>query len=305
MSRAGWTAAVMRDQGGKLAVVTGANSGIGFETARALALSGAEVILACRDPRRGEAAAGRILADAPAARVEVAPLDLGSLASVRAFAAALRARRERLDLLINNAGVMIPPLGRTEDGFELQIGINHLGHFALTGLLLEPVLAASAGRVVVVASLAHRAGVIELDDLSWERRRYRPWRAYAQSKLANLLHMVELQRRLEAARAGALCAAAHPGWTATNLQQHSGFIQRVNPLLAQTAREGAWPTLRAATDPGVRGGDYFGPAGLFELKGPPRRVVVSKRARDPELAQRLWARSEVLTGVRYDALTAR
>jgi NAD(P)-dependent dehydrogenase (short-subunit alcohol dehydrogenase family) len=300
----GWSVAQIGDQGGKLAVVTGANSGIGFETARALALAGAEVILACRDAARGEAAADQIRADAPAARVEVAQLDLGRLTSVRAFAAALRARHARLDLLINNAGVMIPPLGRTEDGFELQIGINHLGHFALTGLLLELVLAASAGRVVVVASLAHRYGTIDLDDLSWERRRYRPWRAYAQSKLANLLHMYELQRRLEAAGAGTLTAAAHPGWTATNLQQNSGVIQRVNPLLAQTAEQGAWPTLFAATDPKVRGGDYFGPAGLFELKGPPRRVAASKRARDPELGQRLWARSEALTGVRYDGLTA-
>ena len=300
----GWTAAQLEEQGGKLAVVTGANSGIGLETARALAARGAQVVLACRDAGRGEAAVAQILAGASAARVELAPLDLGSLASVRAFAAGLRTRHERLDLLINNAGVMIPPLGRTEDGFELQIGINHLGHFALTGLLLEPLLAAPAGRVVVVASLAHRAASLELDDLSWERRRYSPWRAYAQSKLANLLYMNELQRRLEGQGARAICAAAHPGWTATNLQQHSGFIQRVNPLLAQSPAQGAWPTLYAATASEVRGGDYFGPAGLFELKGSPRRVGSSARSRDPELAARLWARSAALTGVRHEALEA-
>jgi len=301
MCVARWTADQIADQTGKVAVITGANSGIGLETARALAGKGAVVLMACRAAARGEEAAARVRAEHPAARVEVLSLDLGSLESVRACAAALRARHGRLDLLINNAGVMIPSLGRTAEGFELQIGTNHLGHFALTGLLLEPLLA-SAARVVVVASLAHRAASLDLTDLSFERRPYQPWRAYAQSKLANLLFVHELQRRLERAGAGAIAVAAHPGWTATNLQQHSGFIRRVNPLLAQTPEQGAWPTLYAATAADVRGGEYFGPAGLFELWGPPRRVGSSRRSRDPMLAARLWALSEQLVGVRFELL---
>jgi NAD(P)-dependent dehydrogenase (short-subunit alcohol dehydrogenase family) len=304
-----WTAEDVPDLAGKTIVVTGGNSGIGYEAARVLARKGAHVVLACRDPGKAQAAVGAMKRAAPSAvSVEALPLDLADLASVRAFAAAYRTRHATLDVLCNNAGVMALPHRKTADGFEMQIGTNHLGHFALTGLLLEPLLATGGARVVTVSSGAHRMGTIHFDDLNWERG-YRRWGAYGQSKLANLLFMYELERRLAAAGGRVISVACHPGYAATNLQaagprmDGASLLEWVaelgNRILAQSAPMGALPTLYAATSPAVRGGDYVGPDGFGEFAGHPKKVGASARARDSEAAARLWALSEQLTGVRY------
>jgi NAD(P)-dependent dehydrogenase (short-subunit alcohol dehydrogenase family) len=269
-------------------VVTGANSGLGEVIATELARAGADVIVACRDTAKGEQAAATMPGN-----VEVRRLDLADLASVRQFAGGLG----EIAVLVNNAGVMATPKGRTADGFELQIGTNHLGHFALTGLLLERI----TDRVVTMSSFAHRTGHIDLKDLNWERRRYRRWQAYGQSKLANLLFTYELQRRMAAAGSIRRAAAAHPGYAATNLQFHTDSIQdkvmRVtNRLFAQSAQMGALPALYAATFQDLPGGSYVGPDGLFEQRGLPKIVRSSRRSYDENTAAGLWTLSEELTG---------
>lgn len=294
-----WTEADVPDQFGRVAIVTGANTGIGFETARVLAERGAEVVLACRDARKGEDAAQRIRAVAPSAQVGFQALDLADLDSVEAFAERFTAERRRLDLLINNAGVMVPPAGRTTQGFELQFGINHLGHFALTGRLLPRLAATPGARVVNIASLAHRIGRIRFDDLQFDNG-YEPWPAYGQSKLANLLFTLALQGRVEAAGLDVRAVAAHPGWTGTDLQRNSPFADLLGPVLAMRPAMGALPTLRAATDPDARGADYYGPNGFQELRGHPVRVGRSRAALDVPVATRLWNESEALTSVHYD-----
>jgi NAD(P)-dependent dehydrogenase (short-subunit alcohol dehydrogenase family) len=269
-------------------VITGANSGIGLAAARTFAEQGARVVLAVRNAEKGERAAATIDGD-----VEVRALDLTDLASVRAFAGGWSGE---IDVLVNNAGVMAVPEGRTKDGFELQIGTNHLGHFALTNLLLDRV----TDRVVTIASGAHRMGRIDLDDLNWERRRYDRWRAYGQSKLANLLFTSELQRRLAAAGSDVRAVAAHPGWSATNLQGHtesrlqSVFMWLGNRVLAQSDVAGAQPTVYAATED-VPGDSYVGPDGLQEMRGKPTLVGRSSQALDEETAGGLWELSERLT----------
>jgi len=294
-----WGEAQIPDQSGRTAVVTGANSGIGFETARALAAKGARVVLACRSEEKGRDAERRLRAALPDADARLESLDLGSLASVRRFAEKLSAEEGRIDLLVNNAGVMMPPYGKTADGFETQLGTNHLGHFALTGLLLPRVLATPKARVVSVSSLAHFWGRIDFADLQSERS-YNPTRAYGQSKLANLLFTRELQRRFDAARIDALSAAAHPGSTRTELQRHSGLMHAIVAVFSQAPPEGALPTLYAATATDVRGGDYFGPSGFAGCLGPPGRARSSPRANDAAVARRLWDVSEQLTGVTFD-----
>jgi NAD(P)-dependent dehydrogenase (short-subunit alcohol dehydrogenase family) len=303
-----WTPEQLPDLRGRTVVVTGANSGIGREAAGMLAGAGADVVLACRDPGRANDALAAIRAAHPGGRVEAAALDLASLASVRAFAEQFSRGHERLDVLLNNAGVMAVPRRTTADGFELQLGTNHLGHFALTGLLLPRLLAAERARVVNVSSTAHRAGRMRFDDLHGEAR-YGRWQAYGQSKLANLLFTFELQRRFEASKARATSVAAHPGYAATNLQfvgpSMSGsranaiFMSLGNLLFAQDARGGALPLVYAAAAPDVRGGEYFGPGGFAELRGAPKRVPASARAQDAATAAELWRVSESLTGVRY------
>ena len=288
----GWTADDIPDQSGRRVIVTGANSGLGLSAARALARKGARVVLACRNLDKGRAALAAVGGGAT-----LEQLDLASLASVRAFAAA---RTEPVDLLINNAGIMAPPEGRTADGFELQFGTNHLGHFALTGLLLDRLLAGSAPRVVTLSSLMHRYGRLDLEGTG----RYRRWRAYSNSKLANLLFARELDRRARAAGAPLVSVAAHPGWAATHLQTAAPpLLDRIvltvmNRLVAQDADAGALPVLFAATTD-VPGGTYAGPDGRNELRGAPQLVGMSARARDDADAQRLWAASERLTGVTY------
>ena len=300
-----WTIDQIPNQSGKVAIVTGANSGIGKSTARILAERGARVILACRSQERAEAAIASIRDQVPEAQVEFSQLDLGSLDSVRAFAERTLAAETRLDLLINNAGVMMPPKRtETDDGFELQMGVNHLGHQSLTALLLGLLNKTPNSRVVSVASQAHRNGKMNFDDLQWTSRSYRKFASYGQSKLANLLFSFELNRRLKAAGEETIAVAAHPGWTATELQRNSLSARFFNPIFAMKADQGAMPTLRAATDPNVVGGEYFGPSGLYELRGDPVSVGSSKRARSAQSAKRLWEVSETLTGVHFEGLDA-
>ncbi|MFE3257888.1 SDR family NAD(P)-dependent oxidoreductase [Nocardia sp. NPDC059091] len=300
-----WTENDVPEQHDRLAVVTGANTGLGFETARVLAAHGASVVLAVRDVEKGKQAVARITEIAPGARLSVVALDLASLESVRAAAAELRTAHPRIDLLINNAGLMYPPRQNTADGFELQFGTNHLGHFALTGLVLDLLLKTPNSRVVTVASLAHRfRGKIHFDDLQWERS-YDRVAAYGQSKLANLMFTYELQRRLTAHGANTIAVAAHPGGSNTELMRNSPSVIRwlapaVAPLVAQSPAKGALPTLRAATDPGVLGGQYYGPDGFAEIRGYPRVVASSNRSHDLAAQQRLWAVSEQLTGVTFE-----
>jgi NAD(P)-dependent dehydrogenase (short-subunit alcohol dehydrogenase family) len=292
-----WSEADIPDLSHRVAVVTGANSGIGFETARALAAKGARVILGCRSHVTGPQAAARIREAVPGADVLFDQLDLGSLASIAMFAKEVDVEAHRVDILCNNAGVMMPPLGHTEDGFELQFGTNHLGHFALTAHLF-PLLRATAGaRVVTVSSLMHFAGWIDFADLN-SAKRYNAALAYAQSKLANLLFARELACRLEAGGIDVISAAAHPGSTRTGLQRHSGLMQTAVRVFAQDAPAGALPTLYAATADSVRGGDYFGPR--FGVVGPPARAVSSPLARSRDVARRLWEVSEQLTRVAFE-----
>jgi len=285
--------------------VTGASTGLGLETARALAAAGATVTLAARSPERGDAAMATIRERTPDAVLECGVLDLTSLSSVESFAEWFAARHDRLDMLINNAGVMATPFGHTEDGFELQFGTNHLGHFALTGLLIEAIEGRPDGRVVTLSSNAHKFGRISFGNLGGERRYFR-WSAYGQSKLANLLFALELDRRLRAAGSSVKSLAAHPGYAATNLQTAGppgvdAAIMRVsNALVAQSEDMGALPELYAATVPGLEGGTYVGPDGVGEHRGHPKPVSPTRAARDPETARRLWEVSEELTGVRYE-----
>jgi NAD(P)-dependent dehydrogenase (short-subunit alcohol dehydrogenase family) len=297
-----WTTADIPDQTGRVAVITGANTGLGYETAAALADHGAHVVLAVRNLDKGKDAAARITAQSPHAEVAVRELDLTSLDSIRAAAEQLRSEHERIDVLINNAGVMWTPRSTTKDGFELQFGTNHLGHFAFTGLLLDRLLPVTGSRVVTVSSMGHRirAG-IHFDDLQWDRG-YSRVGAYGQSKLANLLFTYELQRRL-APRGTTIAAAAHPGGSRTeltrNLPAPLARVTFVIEPLFQGADMGALPTLRAATDPGVLGGQYYGPDGFGEQRGYPKVVSSSGKSHDVDVQRRLWAVSEELTGVVY------
>jgi NAD(P)-dependent dehydrogenase (short-subunit alcohol dehydrogenase family) len=299
-----WTAADIPDQAGRTAVVTGANSGLGLAAARALAAAGAEVVLACRNLEKGEAAVGSIRAELPGASLALEELDLSSLASVRDFASRFEAERGGLDLLINNAGVMAPPRRQTADGFELQLGTNHLGHFALTGLLLGRMQGREDARVVTVSSTAHKFGRISFGNLQGERNYFR-WRAYGQSKLANLLFARELDKRLRAAGSNVKSLAAHPGYSSTNLQTAAPplldrtLMKVTNLLVGQSPEMGALPELYAATRPYLDGGLFIGPDGFEEQRGHPKVVGSTRAGRDEATAARLWEVSEELTGVSY------
>jgi NAD(P)-dependent dehydrogenase (short-subunit alcohol dehydrogenase family) len=298
-----WTTADIPDQTGRVAVITGANTGLGYETALALAEHGAHVVLAVRNLDKGKDAAARITANGPRGEVALQELDLTSLDSVRAAARELRSNHDRIDLLINNAGVMYTPKSNTKDGFELQFGTNHLGHFAFTGLLLDRLLPVADSRIVTVSSIGHRIlADIHFDDLQWEHS-YNRVAAYGQAKLANLLFTYELQRRL-AGHGTTIAAAAHPGMSDTELVRNMPALlvsafERVAPVVAQNAATGALPTLRAATDPAVLGGQYYGPDGLGQTRGYPKIVESSKKSHDADRQRRLWTVSEELTGVTY------
>jgi NAD(P)-dependent dehydrogenase (short-subunit alcohol dehydrogenase family) len=295
-----WSPAAIPSQAGKTFIVTGANSGIGFETASVLAGRGAQVILACRNRDKAAQAARRIQSLHPDARVSAATLDLANLASIHEFAAGFTREHRDLDVLVNNAGVMTPPLGRTADNFEMQFGTNFIGHFCLT-LLLLPVLNRTPGsRVVTLSSVAHWTGRIDFENLNAEKS-YSKWGAYAQSKLANLLFMYELQRRLAKSGAATLSTGAHPGVTASELTRHTLLLRITQGLIAQSVAQGSLPSLRAAIDPSVCSGDYYGPGGALTLTlyGNARKQHSSPRSRNPGLATRLWSVAERLCGERY------
>jgi NAD(P)-dependent dehydrogenase (short-subunit alcohol dehydrogenase family) len=299
-----WTAADIPDLAGRRFLVTGANSGLGYETARALARHGAHVLMAVRNQEKGRAALDTITRETPGAGAELVRLDLADLASVRELATALLDGGQPIDVLVNNAGIMMPPRRLSTDGFESQFAANHLGHFALTGLLLPLLRRGSDARVVTVTSGLHRGGSIHFDDLTGERE-YSPTGFYQQSKFANVLFGLELDRRLRAAGVPVASVLAHPGFAATNLQRVSPTgLRRVavaigTTLLSQPAERGAWSQLYAATAPGVEGGQFFGPAGRTELRGHPAGVRPDPKATDPETARRLWEVSSDLTGVTY------
>ena len=310
-----WTTDDILDQSGKLVIITGATGGLGLETALVLAAKGAEVVLAARNPTKGAEAERLIRARHPGADVRFGLLDLGDLSSISAFADRHLTAGRPIDILINNAGVMALPTRQvTTDGFEMQFGTNYLSHFALTGRLL-PLLSAThsrheGARVVQLSSIAHRGGRIRLDDLNYEKTAYKPWPVYQQSKLAMLMFAIELDRRSQAQGWKLTSAAAHPGFARTDLIANGpaqsgagGFMMAagrlLQPFISHSAADGALPTLLAATGPTVKGGDYYGPQRVMEMKGPPGSAEIKPQARDAEIAQRLWAESERLTGVRY------
>ncbi|MEE8186124.1 MAG: oxidoreductase [Nitrososphaerales archaeon] len=294
-----WTRDDIPDLAGKTIIVTGGNSGLGFETSRAIAARGANVIMACRSIEKGEAAAHQIRGETPEATLEVMTLDLADLSSVLRFTEEFIKRGTSLDILFNNSGVMaLPERKETKDGFEMQFGTNHLGHFALTGLLMDLIQSSPHARVVTTSSNGHKMGKVEFDNLNAERS-YGRWGAYGLSKLSNLLFTYELQRRMERAGNNVIAVAAHPGYAATNLQRHTAIFRFLNHIMAQNPAMGALPQLYAATAPDVHGGDYIGPDGFWEQRGYPLKVQSNELSHDKELAERLWEVSEKLTGVQY------
>jgi len=307
-----WNVNDIPNQSGRTILITGANSGLGYETTLALAGKQAQIVMACRNQEKGQQARAKILQLVPDAKIELMSLDLESLAAIRDFAAAFKAKHTRLDLLINNAGVMAPPRRETKDGFESQIGTNHLGHFALTGLLLDLLITTPGSRIVTVSSVAHRTGRIKFDDLQ-RKQSYSRYGAYGQSKLANLLFAFELQRKLEAAGSKTLSLAAHPGYSDTNLQSNTAtatkssleglFYNIGNSIMAQSSAMGVLPQLHAATAPEVKGGQFYGP-GFMGLRGYPKLEVANAPAYDKAVAARLWQVSSQLTGVNYEALVS-
>jgi NAD(P)-dependent dehydrogenase (short-subunit alcohol dehydrogenase family) len=300
MKNENWTAESIPNQKGKIVIVTGSSSGIGYEAARVLANKQATVIIAVRSLDKGNKALKKILEQNKDANVKVMELDLSNLVSAKNFSDTFKKNYSRLDLLINNAGVMIPPYSKTTDGFELQFGTNHLGHFALTGHLLEILINTKGARIVNVSSSAHKLGNINFDDLAWEKRKYDPWKAYGDSKIANLYFTNELNKKLKENNLDTLTTAAHPGWTATELQRNSDIIQLLNNFLAMNITKGALPTLRAAIEVNLKGGEFFGPNGLFEIWGYPIEVQPNKLSKDESIAKKLWSISEELTGVKFE-----
>ena len=299
MSKEKWTADNIGDQSGRVAIVTGSSSGIGYEAARVLANKNAEVIIAVRNQIKGDAAVHKIKVQNQDANVKVMLLDLANLKSIKRFADDFKAKYSKLDLLINNGGVMMPPYSKTEDGFELQFGTNHLGHFALTAQLMGLLKQTENSRIVNVSSGAHNYGNINFDDLNWEKRKYKPMSAYGDSKIANLYFTYELQNRLSKDGSNPMVIAAHPGWTATELQRHSGLFEFLNNFFAMKIEQGTLPTLRAAFDENAQSGDYFGPDGFREMRGYPVKVESNKLSHDESIAKKLWDVSEELTGVKF------
>ena len=292
-----WTAENIPSQKGKTVIVTGSSSGIGYEAARVLANKDAKVIVAVRNIEKGANAKEKILNQNESADVEVMKIDLSDLSSVKSFADEFNKKHDKLDILINNAGVMIPPYSKTKDGFELQFGTNHLGHFALTLQLLDLIKSTQNSRVVTVSSGAHKFGNINFDDLNWESRKYKPMRSYGDSKIANLYFTSELAMRIGNS---VTVTAAHPGWTATDLQRHSGLFEFMNGFFAMPIEQGTLPTLRAATDLNAQSGDYYGPHAFAEWRGYPIKVQPNDLAKNGAIAKKLWDVSEELTNVKLN-----
>lgn len=299
MTKSNWNADQIPDQKGRIAIITGATSGLGKEAARALGIKNATVVMAVRNLKKGEGVISEITAQHPGADVQVRELDLGSLDSVRSFAQSVQKDFNRLDLLINNAGVMMCPFSTTEDGFEIQMGTNHLGHFALTGHLMPLLKLTPGSRVIATSSTGHKMGNIDFGDINWEKRKYNTRKAYADSKLANLYFTYELVRKLESEGSNPMAVAAHPGWTSTELQRHSGLFMFLNRFFGQGAETGTLPTLRAAIDPEATPGDYYGPSGFMEMNGHPVKVKSNKLSHHLENAKKLWEMSETMTGIKY------
>jgi NAD(P)-dependent dehydrogenase (short-subunit alcohol dehydrogenase family) len=298
MSKSKWTEKNIPNQSGKIAIVTGSSSGIGYEAARILAKKNATVIIAVRNLEKGEYARSKIKSENPDANLDIIKLDLADLSLVKSFVNEFKSKYNKLDMLINNAGVMIPPYTKTKDGFELQFGTNHLGHFALTLQLLDVIEKTPNARIVNVSSGAHKYGKINFDDLNWEERDYKAWKAYGDSKIANLYFTKVLAEKV--AKKNIQVTAAHPGWTATELQRHSGMIEFLNSIFAMPQEQGALTTLRAAVDNDAKSGDYFGPNGWQEWRGYPVKVEPNSLAKDKKIANKLWDVSEELTGIKFN-----
>jgi NAD(P)-dependent dehydrogenase (short-subunit alcohol dehydrogenase family) len=299
MSKSKWNTNNIADQSNRVVIVTGATSGLGKEATKILASKNATVIMAVRNIEKGERIAAEIKKTLPEAKLEVRRMDLGNVASVAYFAERIHHSFDRLDLLINNAGVMGCPYSKTEDDFEIQMGTNHLGHFALTGLLMPLLLKTKASRIVATSSIAHRDGNIDFEDINWEKREYITNKAYGDSKLANLYFTYELARKLKKDPNAPMVTAAHPGWTSTELQRHSLMFRLLNPMFSQNVANGVLPTLRAATDEQAKSGDYFGPSGFLEMKGSPIVVKSNPMSHNEANAKQLWTLSEKLTGIQY------
>lgn len=299
MSNSKWNSSKIPNQKGKVVIITGATSGLGKEATKVMAGKEATVVMAVRNTKKAAGVVQEIKKTFPNATIDVRQLDLSSLKSVQGFAEEVNGAYDRLDLLINNAGVMACPYSKTEDGFEIQMGVNHLGHFALTGRLMPLLKKTKVSRIVATASVAHRSGDINFEDINWETRDYKTNKAYGDSKLANLYFAYELARKLEGAPDAPMVVSSHPGWTKTELDRHSGLIQFFGNIVAQTVEMGTLPTLRAAVDEQAQMGNYYGPARLFEMRGHPVVVKSNERSHDKTKAKRLWEMSEQMTGVQY------
>ncbi|MFK7774247.1 MAG: oxidoreductase [Saprospiraceae bacterium] len=299
MSNSKWNANNIPNQNGKVVIITGATSGLGKEATKVLSGKNATVVMAVRNIEKGKSVAQEISQTFPHAIIDVRKLELHSLKSIQSFAEGVKSSYDRLDILINNAGVMACPFSKTEDGFEIQMGVNHLGHFALTGHLMPLLKKTKAARIVATSSLAHRQGVIDFKDINWETRTYATAKAYGDSKLANLYFTYELARKLKGDSAAPIVTSAHPGWTSTDLQRHSLLFRVLNPIFSQNVENGVLPTLRAAIDETAQPGDYYGPSGFMEAKGAPILVKSNKMSHHEVNAKRLWDLSEKMTGVQY------
>ncbi len=299
MSNKKWDVSDIPNQNGKVVIITGATSGLGKEATKVLAGKNATVIMAVRNIEKGAIVVQEIKKGFPNATIDVRKLELNSLKSIKSFAEGVKANYNRLDILINNAGVMACPFSKTEDGFEIQMGVNHLGHFALTGHLMPLLKQTKSSRIVATSSIAHKQGDINFEDINWESRDYATGKAYGDSKVANLYFAYELARKLENEPNAPLVTAAHPGWTSTELQRHSLMFRILNPIFSQTVQNGVLPTLRAAIDENAKAGDFFGPSGFMELKGAPKVVKSNKMSHDTTKAKQLWEMSEKMTGVTY------
>ncbi len=295
-----WTTEDIPDQRGRVVVITGADSGIGFEAAKVLAEKNAKVIAAVRNQNKGEKAVQQINNKVKDADVNLMLIDLASLESVKKFAEEFKTKYDRLDILINNAGVMVPPYSKTEEGFELQFGVNHLGHFVLTALLFDLIKSTPSSRIVNVSSNAHKMGNINFDDLNWEKRKYNASKAYGDSKLANLYFTYELRDRMEKKDLQVKVTAAHPGWTATNLQRHSSIMEFMNKIFAMSVEKGTLPILRAAVDKNAKSGDFYGPDGFMAMTGYPVKADSNKLSHNKKQAEKLWEVSERMTEINFD-----
>lgn len=299
MAKSNWDANQIPELEGKVVIITGATSGLGKEAARVLAGKNAQVIMAVRNVGKAETVKKEILQQYPDSKIVIQQLDLGSLASIERFSKTMSNQFDRLDVLINNAGVMMCPFSKTEDGFEIQMGTNHLGPFALTGQLMPLLKKTKGSRVVSTSSIAHRQGNIDFSDFSWEKRKYQTGKAYGDSKLANLYFTYELARKYKDTADAPTFTAAHPGWTKTDLQKHSLLFRLLNPIFSQNVDMGTLPTLRAAFDDGAQSGDYYGPSRFYEMNGYPTKVTSTDLSHQVDLAKKLWDISEALTGVKY------